>query len=150
MHRAAPWQPGGGGGSGVSNNLPLGEIMLTADETAAMSEGVPTNRAEWHTFLSLIFRWLEINFSSVYHQFYVSCSPTREWSSGSYGTMSVTRIIQNITKLLISKTPRFFFWISDQDTILSYELMCGMKESFAILRVVVRGRAQRLDLGYLK
>jgi len=43
-----------------------------------------------------------------------------------------------------------FFNISNQDTILSYELMCGMKESFAILRVVVRGRAQRLDLVYLK
>jgi len=28
--------------------------------------------------------------------------------------------------------------------------MCGLRESFAILRVVVRGRAQRLDLGYLK
>jgi len=44
----------------------------------------------------------------------------------------------------------FLLYISNQDTILSYELMCGLKESFAILRVVVRGHAQRLDLGYLK
>jgi len=86
MHSAAHWQLGGG--SGVTNTLPLGEIMLTTVVTATISEGVPTNRAEWHTFIPLIFGWLEINFSSPYHQFYVSCSPTREWPSGSYGTMS--------------------------------------------------------------
>jgi hypothetical protein len=34
------------GGSGVTNTLPVGEIMLTAVETAATAEGVPTNRAE--------------------------------------------------------------------------------------------------------
>lgn len=49
MHSAAHWQLGGG--SGVTNTLPLGEIMLTAVETAANSEGVPTNQAGWHTFL---------------------------------------------------------------------------------------------------
>ena len=54
------------GGLQVTNILPLGEIMLTAVETAAISEGVPTNRRS-DTF---------------------ACSPTREWSSGSYGTMS--------------------------------------------------------------
>jgi len=72
----------------VSNTLPLGEIMLTAVETAAISEGLPTNRAQWYTIIPLLFRWLEINFSSPYHQFYVSCSPTRERSSGSSGTLS--------------------------------------------------------------
>jgi hypothetical protein len=42
--------------------------------------------------------------------------------------------------------PQLFFLISNQDTMLSYELMLWHKESFAVLIVAVGGRAQWLGL----
>jgi len=42
------------------------------------------------------------------------------------------------------------FFLINKNTVLFYVKMLGLKENFAILRVVVGVRALRFDLGYLK